>query len=332
MSQILIYSRPGKNQVNSSVEILTEKLSEIGHTTEHTHSTNWARIFLNPYHLVHLFIEQLPLTVNELFFISLAKTLGKPTILSLFNSENKQTKPLSSLVCPDALSLSQTNHFQFYRDWICSKSVLPLFPELKPTSPSSVNLKNSISSYLIPLEKNLDEAFQYKTDHEIYFDARSLLNKCSSTILRKQWNHFLKEKKLNPLSHLILSEDKIKDLLKDENLYVVLANPRLKHTEFTSWLEKTLNRGHVILLNEFQATGFSQAWTSGQNCQVLAAHHWPKSLNQFFLSENELANCYSRFKNSELTEPLVNELSRLYAKIIRQNATMISADSVKMKS
>jgi hypothetical protein len=332
MSQILIYSRPGKNQVNTSLEILSEKLSEIGHHTEHTHSTNWARIFLNPYHLVHLFVEQLPLTVNELFFISLAKTLGKPTILSLFNTDHKQTKPLASLVCPDALTLSQTNHFQYYRDWICTKSVLPLFPEIKNNSSSAAHGKNHLPSYLIPLEKNLEEAFQYKTDQEIYFDARSLLKENSSTNLRKQWNQYLKEKKLHPLAHLILSEEKCRELLKEENLYIVLASPRLKHTEFTAWLEKSLNRGHVIFLNEFQATGFSQAWTSGQNCQVLAAHHWPKSLNQFFASQIDLSNCRSRFKNSELTEPLVNELSRLYAKILRQNTTLISADSVKMKS
>lgn len=332
MSQILIYSRPGKNQVNSSVEILSEQLTEIGHYVEQTHSTNWARIFLNPYHLVHLFIEQLPLTINELFFISLAKTLEKPTILSLFNTDPKQTKPLSSIVCPDALTLSQTNHFQYYRDWICTKSVLPLFPELKNASTNSAIHQNQKPSYLIPIEKNLEEAFQYKTDHEIYFDARSLLKEHSSTNLRKQWNQFLKDKKIQSFAHLILSEEKCRDLLKEENLYVVLASPRLKHTEFTSWLEKVLNRGHIVILNEFQATGFSQAWTSGQNCQVLAAHHWPKSLNQFFTSDIALSGCRSHFKNSELTEPLINELSRLYAKILRQNTTLISADSVKMKS
>lgn len=331
MSQILMYSRSGKNAVNASIERLSKKLSEIGHHTEHTHSTNWARIFLNPYDLVHLFVEQLPLTVNELFFISLAKTLGKPTLLSLFNTEHKQTKPLSSLVCPDALTISQTNHFQFYRDWTCAKSVLPLFPEIKnsnssPTSPSPT------ATYLIPIEKNLEEAFQYKTENEIYFDARSLLKEDSPTTLRKQWNQFLKDKKIHPLSHLILSDEKCQELLKEESFHVILASPRLKHTEFTAWLEKVLNRGHVVVLNEFQATGFSQAWTSGQNCQVLNSHHWPKSLNQFFASNVDVTACRSNFKNSELTEPLINELSRLYAKILRQKTTLISADSVKMKS
>jgi len=159
-----------------------------------------------------------------------------------------------------------------------------------------------------------------------------LLKDHSPTTLRKQWNQFLKDKKIHSLSHLILSDEKCRDILKEESFHVVLASPRLKHTEFTAWLEKVLNRGHVVLLNEFQATGFSQAWTSGQNCHVLNSHHWPKSLNQFFASDEDITGCRSHFKNSELTEPLINELSRLYAKILRQKTTLISADSVKMKS
>lgn len=330
MSKILMYSRPGQNQLNTSIELMSQKLSDVGHQTEQTHSTNWARIFLNPYDLIHMFIEQLPLSVNELLFISLAKTLGKPTVLSLFNTDSKQSKPLSSLMCPDAMTLSQTNHFQYYRNWICSKSLLPLFPEIK-----NANTRSSATegrSFLIPIEKKLDEAFLYKTESEIYFDARALAKNQSSAQLRKRWNQFLKDKKIHVLSHLILSEEKLNDLLSTEKLCVVLASPHMKHTVFTSWLEKTLNRNHLILLNEFQATGFSQAWTSGQNCQVLAAHHWPKSLNQFFDSDTETQDIKSHFKNSELTEPLLNELSRLYTKILRQKTTLISTDSVKMKS
>lgn len=330
MSQILMYSRPGKNQLNASVELISRKLAEIGHLTEQTHSTNWARIFLNPYDLVHLFVEQLPLTVNELLFLSLMKTLGKPCILSLFNTEPKQTKSFSVWLCPDAMTFSQSNHFQYYRDWTCSKSLLPLFPEIKKSAISGLTSKNR--SFLIPLEKNLEEAFRYKTDCEIYFDARSLAKSHSPTQLRKQWNQFLKDKKLHSLAHLILSEEKLNSLLQGESLQIVLASPTMKHTEFTTWLEKTLNQNHLILLNEFQATGFSQSWTSGQNCYALSTHHWPKSLNHFLAATPDTSKMSSHFKSSELAEPLINELSRLYTKILRQKTTLISEGSVKIKS
>lgn len=334
MSHVLMYSRSGEKSVNSSIEILCQKLNEIGHNIEHTHSANWARILLNPYDLIHLFIESLPMNVNELFFLSLAKTLGKPTLLSIFNSKAKLTKPLSSLVCPDAMTLSQTNHFQYYRDWICSKSLLPLFPELKTQVPTgsrgSRNLKNR--SYLIPIETELEEAFLFKTEKEIYFDARNLLKKHSSTQLRKKWTQYLRDHKIQPLFHLILSDEKLNELLTDESLQIILASPHLNHTEFTLWLEKTLNRNHLIYLNEFQATSFSQTWTSGHNCFVLASHHWPKSFNQFLAADVETADMISRFKSSELVEPLINELSRLYTKILHQKTTLISSGSVKMKS
>ena len=332
MSEILVYSRATNKQVNASVELICEKLNQMGHNTEQTHSANWARIFLNNYDVIHLFIDQFPMTVNELFFVSLAKALRKPTILSVFNSELKLIKPLAAIVCPDAITVSQTNHFQFYRDWLCSKSVLPLFPTIKNSNVSSVTKKElKKRPFLIPLDKKIEEVFQYKTDTETYFDGRKLLADNTATKIRKKWNQFLQTKKIDSHYHLILSEEKISELLTDENLKIILAAPHLKHTEFTGWLELTLNRNHCLYINDYQATGFSHAWTSGRNCQVIAAAHWPQSFNQFNKTDADTSEIKSKFKSSELTEPLMNEISRLYTKIIRQNTSLISSDSVKIK-
>ncbi len=331
MNQVLVYSRAPEKKVNASVEMFCEKLSEMGHNTEQTHSTNWTRIFLNHYDLIHLFIEELPLTVNEVFFLSLAKAVGKPTVLSLFNSDMKLTKPLAALVHPDALTVSQTNHFQYYRDWSCAKSVLPLIPFVK-SSTDAIIKKHQAQPFFIPLEKDLDEVFNYNVTSETYFDGRILLKNLTATQLRKKWNQYLQTKKLDPFANLILSDEKISELLRDESLRVVLANPHLKHTAFTAWLEKTLNRNHCIYLNDFQATGFSHAWTSGRNCQVISPHQWPQSLNILMAEPNENPEMKSKFKISELSAPLINELSRLYTKIIRQTTSLISSGSVKMKS
>ncbi len=332
MSQILVYSRATNKQVNDTIEMICEKLNQIGHNTEQTFSTNWARIFLNNYDVIHLFIEKFPMTVNELFFVSLAKALRKPTILSVFNSELKLIKPLAAVVCPDAITVSQTNHFQYYRDWLCSKSVLPLFPNLKNLSVPAVTKKELKNRpLLIPLDKKIEEVFQYKTQSETYFDGRQLLNEHTATKIRKKWNQFLQTKKINAHDHLILSDQKISELLTEENLKIILAAPHLKHTEFTNWLELTLNRNHCLFINDFQATGFSHAWTSGRNCQVIAAAHWPQSLNQFEETNHDTSEIKSKFKSSELIEPLMNEISRLYTKIIRQNTSLISSDSVKIK-
>lgn len=330
MIQILVYSRQAEKQLNNSIEMICEKLNEIGFNCHQTHSTHLARLLMNPYQVVHLFIEKLPLSLHEIFFISFAKTLGKGTLLSLFNSEPKLSKPLISLFCPDSLTVSQTNYLKYYRDWLCPKSLLPLLPKIK-TSKAITSKAKGNWPFLIPLEKDLEEAFQFITLRETYFDARALLKDQSSTQLRKKWNQYLQTKKISSEYHLILSDEKVEELLQDQQLQVVLASPHLAHTEFTEWLQKTLSRDQFILLNDFQATGFSQAWTSKVNCEVLSTQAWPKGLNEYAENSPKISETTSRFKQSELVEPLINELSRLYTKILRQKTTLISEDSIKVK-
>ncbi len=331
MNRILVYSRINEKLLNSSIEIICEKLSEIGVHTEQTHSARLARMVLNSYQTVHLFVEKLPLTFNELIFISFAKTLGKATVLSIFNSDGKLSKPLISLFCPDALTVSQTNHLKFYRDWLCTKSLLPLIPKFKTNISAQSHFKTK-QPYLVPLNQSLEEAFSYDLRCETFFDGRLLLATNTSTQLRKKWNHFLQLKKLTVNCHLILSDEKIESLLNEEKLRIVLADPVLQHTNFTLWLQKTLNRGHLILLNEFQATGFSQAWKSGENCEVLSTQNWPSSLIYYAETSSLAANSVSNFKNSVLIEPLINELSRLYTKILRSKTILLPANSAKIKS
>jgi hypothetical protein len=328
MNHILVYSRKKNKNLQNSIELLCKELDGLGFSVEQTHSPNLVRLFLNNYQIVHCFIESLPLTVNEILFLSFAKTIGKSSVLSVFNSKPNEHRLFNHLFTPDVLSVSQTNHLQNFREWNCTKMLLPLFPTLAKKPKSTQVLEST--AYLIPLEKNLDEVFNYKTNQDIYFDARQLLSFKKSAQLRKTWTQLLHEQKVLPNWHLILSDEKIHDLIENESLQVVLASPHLSHTEFTNWLSLCLNKGHLIILNEFQATGFSQAWTSGHNCQVVSAQHWPKGLN---LAAHDIENSTNKsfFKFSELSEPLLNELSRLYTKIVHQKTTLLSADSAKIK-
>ncbi len=328
MNQVLVYSRKNSFSLQASLELLCSELNQIGFNVEQTHSTHIARLLLNPYQVVHLFVENWPLTISELFLVSFAKAIGRATVVSVFNNQLKLNKPLAQFFCPDAITVSQTNYMQYFRDWNCTKAVFPLFPILT-TSKNKFKNAEIPSSFLIPLEKNLEEVFLYPSDHTVYFDARSLTENRSSSELRKTWNQFLKLKKIKDTQHLILSEEKLQQLLADEKIMIVLASPLMKHIDFTNWLQLSLNQGHLIILNEFQATGFSQSWTSGQNCLVVSTQQWPKSI-QTQLKQIKKANTASNFKTSELIEPLINELSRLYTKIIHQKTSLLSTDSAKI--
>lgn len=323
---ILIYSRSRQREkiAEQTVNVMTEQLQHLGLHVEITNSLNLPRLILNSYQVVHLVIEELPLTANEALHVGLCRALGKSTVLSLLNSDHHQNRTWFNLVKPDAMSVSQTNHLKYYRDFTGNKFVLSAFPKAEN------NFKKADyghTGYLFPIQNKLEEALQFKTDETVFFDGRKLLNKKSSLQLRKKWNDLIVSGKLGPQFHLILSDSKLLEIIAKESVAVILADPAMSHTEFTRWLGKTMNKGNLIILNEYQATGFSSHWTSGLNCMVTPVESWLSVLSQDKVLKE--LSC-SGFKPAELFEPSVNELSRLYSKLLHQKTSLLTSGSVKL--
>ncbi len=323
MNRVLLYSRKS----SESVDLLIKGLQEIGYSIEQTQSLNLPRLVLNPYNTVHFLVDELPLTVKETLFMSLVKSLGKVTILSVFNINHGESKKLFEFLYPDALTVSQTDHLKFFRQWNCPKMILPLVPNLLLTKVAQLN--SPTNEFLVPLISSIDEAVQFKTAHNIYFDARKILEKSSSAKLRKAWSQLIQDQEISSNYHLILSEQKIKQLLEESSLSVVLANPKISHTDFIHWLEIAVNKNNLVILNDGQATSFSQAWTSGQNCHVVSNHAWVEGTNELMKNQKDL-RIKTHFKSAQLVEPLINELSRLYTKILHQKTSLLSTPSANI--
>jgi hypothetical protein len=325
---ILVYSRPKDKEpvAEQTITLLTEQLQHLGLHVEITHSLNIPRLILNSYQAVHLVIEELPLTVNEALHLGVCKALGKATVVTILNSHHHISRAFLNFVKPDALSVSQTNHLKYYRDFTCNKFVLSAFPKAATTYKKTA-FKNE--GFLVPIQEKLEEAtsFSFSAEAPVYFDGRKLLKKKSSLQLRKKWNDLVVAGKLGNNCHLLLSESKLNEILSRESLAVLLADPALSHSEFTQWLGKVMNRANLVLLNEFQATGFSAHWTSGQNCIVTSADGWQNVTSEETASA---ALTSSGFKPLELFEPSVNELSRLYSKLLHQKASLLTSGSVKL--
>lgn len=330
MNTILIYCRPKKREpiAEQTACILAEQLQHLGLNVEITHQLNLPRLFLNSYQTVHFIIENLPLTINEAFYFSFCKTMGKASLFSLINSEKLIGKRLLDFIRPDAFSVSQINHLKHYRDLTGNKFIFSAFPKADGSS-----LKKSFKNQalLIPLQTKIEEALEFKIQGPIYFDGRKLLKKIESSHLRKKWNELLTSNKINSQHHLILSENKVMQLIAEEPLSIVLADPTLNPTEFTFWLNQCLNKNNFIILNDFQATGFSNFWTSGHNCLVVSAQNWISDLTNSINTLENSNNLISTFCTpSELFETKVNELSRLYAKLLQQKTSLLTSGSVKL--
>ena len=338
MNNILIYCRPvNSNERNSvksnsiadqTVSILSEQLQHLGLHVEISHSLNFPRLLLNSYQTVHFIIEDMPLSLNEAFYFSICNALGKSTVLSILNSERKITQSWLDFIKPDAFSVSQTNHLKLYRQISGNKFIFSAFPK---AANSTKKTKFKGDALLIPLQNKIDEVFEYKLKATVYFDGRKLLNYQASAPLRKKWNELIASGKIPAHHHLILSDSKLNELLNEESLGVVLADPLIKNTELTAWLNICLNKNNLIILNDFQATGFSSYWTSGRNCLVISAQDWKTELESLQTPIENLADFVpTAFRASELFEPTVNELSRLYAKIWQQKTSLLTSKSVKL--
>lgn len=327
MNQVLLYSRPKAKEpmADQTVSILAEQLEHSGHQVDIANTLNIPRLILNSYETVHMVIENLPMTPNEAVHLGICKALGKNTLVSVLNSDRNLKKGFLNFVKPDAISVSQTNHFKHYRGIAANKFVLPAF--LKKENPARKSAFKH-EAFLIPLSQKLEEAFAFNINSTVYFDGRTLLNKKTNSIqLRKKWNDLVAAHAIKEDYHLILSDNKIKELIEEPGLSVVLADSSLSHTEFTSWLNLVLNKNNLVILNEYQATGFSSYWTSGRNCMVVPVQNWVNSIAELDMSKELTCTTY---KASELFEPAVNELSRLYSKLSQQKTTLLTSRSVKL--
>jgi hypothetical protein len=327
MSQVLLYSRPKtiEPMADQTVCILAEQLQFSGHQVDIANTLNIPRLILNSYETIHLVLENLPMTASEALHLGICKALGKNTLVSILNSDRNLKKGFLNFVKPDAISVSQTNHLKYYRAMAGNKFVLPAF--LKKENPVRKSAFKH-DAFLIPLSQKLEEAFDFNINSTVYFDGRKLLNKKTNSIqLRKKWNDLVGQRSIKDDYHLILSDNKIKELIEEPGVSVVLADSSLSHTEFTSWLSLALNKNNLVILNEYQATGFSSYWTSGRNCFVVPVQSWVNSIAE--LDMNRELTC-TTYKASELFEPVVNELSRLYSKLSQQKTTLLTSRSVKL--
>ena len=329
MNKVLIYCRPKnvESVAEQTAGILSEQFQQLGIQVDISHALNLPRLILNPYQTVHFIIENLPLSMNESVHLAVCKALGKSTIVSILNSEKKINRSFLEYVRPDAFSVSQTNHFKLYRNITCNKFIFSAFPK---TSSAEKKCAFKRQAFLIPLQSRLEEAFDLNVASTVYFDGRKLLKHSGSSQLRKKWNELIENKKLQADYHLILSEQKLNSLLEHESLSVVLSDPVMTPTEFNEWLSKSMNKNNLIILNDFQATGFSNYWTSGRNCQVVTSQNWIRQLENVKTDETKNEFVVSSFKAAELFEPTVNELSRLYSKLWQQKTSLLTSGSVKL--
>lgn len=361
-TSVLLYSR----NVHTTSEILAENLMQAGFIVEQSHLMNIPRIALNSYSIVHFLVNELPLTANEFLCLKTAQALGRSVVISVIDSNNNYwgmsqspglSRALNSFIQPDGFTVSQTNHLRYYRVWTGCRMILPALPKnsvisssahfttditqhySEPRSESSfegTEANNNQELYFpLQLSENFDDLFSvaqtFETNYKTYFDGQSLLEKYSLTDLRKHWQLLVQKNKIPNHYHLLFSQKKSKEVIKNNPVALVICNQHINNSRLPDWFELAIANKRFVILNEHQAAGFNQYWTSGQNCWVVSSQNSLEDLSRIcekqFSKRNLLAWSYETKDTRLLIDPLINELSRLYTKILHQKTRLLRADS-----
>lgn len=332
MAQILVHTSSKQPLIQSQALRLQQELQVLGHHVEYSMQTHPARILKNNYDVLHILSETHNLNLFDKSLLLAARLKNQmgylATVVSSFEYEFSKKGFINQLQFQfiDAFSTSDLVSLKSHKDLVKDKFILPFFPLNKRPSIAVDHDEESICLLKV-VSDSFDEllASSSADDLPTFVDASSLANHLGTPTARKKWRQFQNKNIAFKKAILVLKLDNVIDLVKKSCVLVDLST--LKNAfQFHTYLELSLIHSQFILLNKNQATGFPHFWKHQKNCWVADLHE----------TEHQLKNVAKKFfKNKTLhlnisTEEKINELSRLYTKLMHMKA--LNYDSTKVST
>lgn len=319
MAYILIHTSSRQIPIQNQALRLQSELQTIGHTVEFSTETHPLRLFKNNYDVFHILCDKSYLRFSEISLTVWAKLNGLATVVSQFHANT--TSP--SMGGPqrfqfphiDALSTTHLESLKIHKFKYKNKFILPLFPnEIKSQGHDKIN-KISI---LKIITQNFDELSSSIVPDYIDASALALNNKASD--IRKKWKKFQAQNSKFKKVVLILESENTIELMQTEKLIIDLKSV-FNPVHFQSLVDQICAFKSFGILNKNQASGYSEFWLHQKNC-------WISDLQNSKTKElKNIMTCAEVFFNSKTDDLMkisienkINEISRLYSKIINSKA------------
>jgi len=339
--------------LNPQAERIASELAKNSLHTEVIDQLHPLRLVFNQYDLIH-FIEpgnpksnkwqNLLTYFRQSLQTAFTHAIGLPTLVTLYD---RSDSPNTLLELPNqfsALTASHIEQLKLHRKFQGEKMILPYLPVISRGLSHTLSEKNQNKiAFIIPVYKDFTDLLNYSKLHfqkilncDFYIDARGLTFEMSHSQIRKEWTKFIKKNK-DYAQFILFTSDEIFNSLKDSApLYIALAKMCTTQKQFANWIECYLQNDINLILSEDQATGFSKYWKHQQNCFII------KDTSQLDSFENSLLDYINtkRLANetfdkislfSQCIDAKINELTRLYTKIIQQKTSLNHRTSVKME-
>jgi len=337
---------------------LTDELLKTGLEIETIEDLHPLRLMLNHYDLIH-FIQplklkgKLPIQKNELFQLLqsfIAQTIGRPTLMSFHENliESKLNQTLISSF--QAITVGNVGELKKIKNYSGAKMILPYFPDIETKAIASKSVHesqkniNKTLNVIVPVYNSFNDLHRLSWKHiqnneqtQIYIDARYLKKHFSSSHIRKSWQAFINKNVDFKKFILFNSNETFDDFLIKKNVVSILKHLEISDLEFSYWINSYLNFSNMLILNDEQATGFSSFWKHEKNCFIFNKNQpVQKQYSSFceFLKSPATFNFSSTasdiFTFQQTIDLKINELTRLYTKLIQQKTSLSYQKSANM--
>lgn len=328
-------------KINDQVQFLASELEKMSLQVEIVDSVHPLRLVLNKYDVVHFIHNDPNINLKTVLTAWSAKALGVATLLTTYSRLQPGLLQDFEFNFFDAITLpyiSELKKMRFYRG---QKLILPSFPPVE-ISQKTVDT-SSARQFIFPVLKSFDDLLKIniqalpfvKEQSNLYVDAHLLRSKKDggqSSKIRKKWAVFIKKNPQFADFKLFTELSTLTEVLHEASTYSFIHHLDLSSEQVAFWMHTALVYNNFLILHEDQGTGFANFWKTEKNCfiyssRISASVQW-HTIDRLISENKSLAQLTFDFKSA--LDIKLNELARLYTKIVTQRASLIQPKSAKM--
>ncbi|MES2801452.1 MAG: hypothetical protein V4654_03085 [Bdellovibrionota bacterium] len=328
-------------QINDQVQFLASELEKMSLNIEITDSVQPVRLILNKYDLIHFIHNDATINLKTVLSAWSAKALGAATLLTTYSRLEPGLLQDFEFNFFDAITLpyiSELKKMRFYRG---QKLIFPSFPSNNIVRKKKFSFDQLqfvfpiLNSFNDLLKINFQALPSLKEHSGLYIDAHLLRSKKAegqSSTLRKKWSAFIKKNPQFNDFKLFTELSTLNQVLDENSSYTFIHHLDLSSEQVAFWIESALIYNNFLILHEDQGTGFANFWKTEKNCFIysprVSASVQLHTIDRLMTEQKSPVALNFDFKGS--LDIKLNELARLYTKIVSQRASLIQPRSAKM--
>lgn len=328
-------------KINDQVQFLANELEKISINVEVTDSLHPLRLIFNKYDAIHFIHTDNRVNLKTVLSAWSAKSLGVATILTTYSRLHQKILNNVEFNFFDAVTLPFVSELKKMRDYRGHKIILPALTASQMSSKNGVRKKKI--AYLFPIISSFEDLlkinFQAFTtiskSEDLYVDAHQLrqnIKFSSSSQIRKSWFEFIKKHPQFNHFKLFTEISTLNVLLENSNSTTFIYHLDLTSHQILFWLHTAITQNNFLILHEDQGSGFSELWKTEKNCYIyssrLPQNTQLSAINSFIDSHDAQTRLSFDFRTSLDTK--INELARLYTKVITQKTSLMQPDSANI--